>query len=60
MKFRRIRTQPLCGGHPSWVLHLFLGMSELGVHLKIKSLVVIIHETLDIISLRECLCVTLL
>jgi hypothetical protein len=29
--FRRIRIQPLCVEHPSWVLYLFLGRSE-GVH----------------------------
>jgi hypothetical protein len=58
-KFKRIRTQPLCGEHLLWVLYLFLGRNK-GFHYKIKSLVFIIHKIVDIRSLGGCLCVTLL
>jgi len=27
-KYRRIRTQPLCGAYHSWVPYLFIGKSE--------------------------------
>jgi hypothetical protein len=49
----------LCGQHPFWVPYLFFGMNE-NFHQNIKSLIFIIHEALDNISIERCLCVTFL
>jgi hypothetical protein len=58
-KFKRIRIQPLCDKHLSWIFYLFIRRNE-NFHYKIKSLFFIIYKGLDIKSLGACLYETLL